>query len=153
MTDKLNSRLSTIRILHITLIMPPIVLYGFFFVNQLIFIEDFVTKIVGIVIAASSVVSYELFLKQSFISRYKSKTLEEKLIGYQSMKILQYSMIEGATVFNVILAVGEAKPMNTTIVALLVFYYILFLRPSKSEFLKLFQLKEHDLLNTKRENE
>ncbi|HMV44334.1 MAG TPA: hypothetical protein PK079_06915 [Leptospiraceae bacterium] len=148
MSDKLNSRLSTIRILHITLIMPPIVLYGFFFINQLIFIEDIVSKIVGILIAASSVISYEFFLKQSFISRYKSKTFEEKLIGYQSLKILQYSMIEGAAVFNVILAAGEPNPMNAPIVALLVLYYILFLRPSKSEFLKLFQLKEHDLLNT-----
>ena len=130
-------KLKTIKIIHLAISAGIIIVY--FMIGDLSSLENFKissideTSIIYLLIPISSVFLSN-FLYKSQINNIDSKlSLEEKIPFYQTASITRLAVLEGAAFLILIL-----KP-DFIIFGILIIVYIIFLRPTETQFRKDFE--------------
>ena len=143
--------LKTITIIHFALCISVFAFGTFIFLtteNAILNISDttdtffFLVPVFAIIAATAS---QFLFQKNLKIVHTKN-TLKEKLMHYQSAKIIQFALIEGAAFFSVAIFMISTN-LYYLIIATVLLTYLIFLRPTTSA------IKEDLDLNVDQERE
>lgn len=143
--------LKTITIIHFALCMSVFAFGAFMFLTtenatlNLADTADTFFFLVPVFAILAAFVSQFLFRKN--LKRVQTKnTLKEKLVHYQSSKIIQFALIEGAAFFSIAIFMITTN-LFYLIIAIVLLTYLIFLRPSTST------IKEDLDLNAEQERE
>jgi len=137
--------LKTLSIIHMALLVGPLLLGAFLFLNTKIIPTDvqnsddvfiYVLPLLGMIGIFASKFLYQRFLR----ALVNKKSLREKLAGFQSASIIQYALVEGPAFLNLAWFGVTGNSLYLTVAGVLLIYLFI-VRPKATQVIDDLQLQ------------
>lgn len=96
------------------------------------------TAYLGLITAFTALVLCFLIFEKLFIKKIDNSTKEENFNSYRTFKIVQYSCLEGAIIFNLLIAAGQTAAFNIY-AAIVLWVFLILIHPTEKDFYSKFK--------------
>lgn len=132
------SHITQLKIIHLAISFSILVFYGVFFMLKVNFILPEDTAYLGLITAFTALVLCFLVFEKLFIKKIDNSKKEENFNSYRTFKIVQYSCLEGAIIFNLLIATGQTAAFNIY-AAIVLWVFLILIHPTEKDFYSKFK--------------
>ncbi|MDB5158274.1 MAG: hypothetical protein JWR50_2981 [Mucilaginibacter sp.] len=128
--------IKTISIIHLALIIGQVLFAVVAFAKMdstnINFDKNDVFLFVAPIMAIGGFIASNIVFKQQLVRAKDKMVLKDKLVAYQSALITRFALLEGASLFNIVVFLKTGNLLYLIISGLIIFYFII-IRPTKDK--------------------